>query len=255
MAFGDIVQSDTYTNDENDTAPITLGDTPVEDNLLLALHFTGDGNSVAPSGFSEAVALTDSGNSDQGAIYYKVAGASESKTITCSSDNADEQMATVIEVEGPFDASPLDKTASTGPGTGSTRSSGTTATTSQNDEFAAVLITHRQKDNPNFSGWTNSFTERSDIATTLAKSSGTATRVLTSTGAYETTATIAGSSAEDSMGGIATFKKESAAAALTVSETDGITAGESTAVNLTIDFNIGMDQEAYQDQGVKVWPK
>lgn len=164
MAYGDITQSGTNTNNSASSIAVTLGSTPTEGGLLLALHFTGATDSIAPSGFSEAVALTDGGNSDQGAIYYKIAGVAESSTVTCTSGASDEQMLTVFEIEGPWNATPLDQTASTGPGTGATRSSGTTGSTSQDDEFAAVLITHRDGTGvgAHFSGWTNSFAERSD---------------------------------------------------------------------------------------------
>jgi hypothetical protein len=216
--FGAVVQSGTNTNPNAWSIAVTLGSTPTEGNLLLALHFTGDGNSIAPSGFSEAVALTDSGNADQGAIYYKIAGAAESSTVTCTSGGgSDEHVLTVMEVEGPWNASPLDQTASAGPSSTSSRDTGTTGTTAQADEFAAVLITARHVgDFPETTAWSNGFVEQSDGVSTSFKYTSTATKTLLATGTVTTTATLDGT--YTSMGGVATFKKQTGGATYPIPE-------------------------------------
>lgn len=217
MSFGDIIQSKAESNfpDTNDTSiAVEFDSTPTEGNLLIACHFTGAANSTAPSGFSEAVALTAvAPSSDEGAIYYKVAGSGESTTITAGSGSGDEHMLAIYEVEGPWNATPLDQTANNGPTTSSSPSTGTTGITSQADEFAIALITNRD-DTVTFSSWTNSFTEGSDGPDSQFKTFATAYRVLTSTGTYSTGATASGS--DIWMGGIATFKKQAAAGALSI---------------------------------------
>lgn len=209
--FGDIVQSGYYEAEGTATASVTLDNAITEGNLLLACHFTGDSNSIAPSGFDTAVDLIDAtANLDAGAIYYKVAGASESTTITCTIGGAsDEQHLSVLEVRGPFDSTPLDQTSkSAEPVTADSVSTGTTGTTAQADEFAIALFTSRS--------WqryvvpTNDFEK---LYTTLsgAKGAMSAFKVLTSQGTVETTGTQ-NLGTDTLMAGVATFKKAAAGA-------------------------------------------
>lgn len=206
MSFGDIVQTKTAVEAGTGYSYVSavLDSAPTEDNLLVACHFTGAADSQAPSGFTEAVALTDGSNNDQGAIYYKIAGSGESSTITANSDANDEQMLSVLEIEGPWNATPLDKTASAGPSSTSSRDCGTTASTSQADEVAVAMITARAT-GVTVDPWSDSFVSQTDGISSTWKSSSTATKLLSSTGTVTTTATL--SSSTTSMGGIATFKK------------------------------------------------
>jgi len=210
VAYGDIIQN--KDGESYDTSvTVTLDSTPTEGNLLVASHYTGAPDSSAPAGFSEAVALTHV--DDEGAIYYKVAGAGESTSITAGASTTKNNMLNVLEIEGPWNATPLDQTASDGPNYSvSSQTSGTTSTTSQADEFAVALITVDDV-GKTLSGWTNSFVERSDNGGPIYKFAAVATRLLTSTGAYETTATISASSYA-AVGGIATFKKSAAGGAV-----------------------------------------
>ena len=171
MAFGDIIQTKTGTNNSAASLDVVLDSTPTEGNLLVVCHFTGDADSQAPTGFTEAVAVTDTGYSDQGAIYYKVAGSGESTTITLLCSSADETQGTIFEIEGPWESSPLDQSTSNGPTTGTAVSTGSTGTTSQNDEFAVCLVTYRRwPDTVTTSSWTNSFVEGSDSVNTTGAS-------------------------------------------------------------------------------------
>ena len=214
MSFGDITQSGTNTVQSASSIAVTLGSTPTEGNLLVACHFTGHANSIAPSGFSEAVALTDTPNTDQGAIYYKVAGSGESTTITATSGGSNEQTLTVLEIEGPWNASPLDVTASAGPSSTSTRDTGTTGTTAQADEVAVAMVTWRHSDQDTTTTWSDSFVEQSENVRTNYKGHSTATKLLTSTGTVTTTATM--SNTLTSMGGVALFKKQAAGGGLSI---------------------------------------
>jgi hypothetical protein len=207
--FGDIVQwrkaGKPYSTGD-DFVSVTLPNAITEGNLLVALHFTGDANSIAPSGFSEAVALTDGTNADQGAIYYKVAGSSESTTITASSGSADEQMLVVYEVVGPFAASPLDQTDSDGPSV-TTNLSLATSALAQADEFVVVLATQRAV-GAYCTEMTGGIANRGRQSSADAKMIVTGYAVPNSTDAISTTITLDNS--QYMMAGIATFKKASA---------------------------------------------
>ncbi|QQR77515.1 MAG: hypothetical protein IPJ67_05325 [Candidatus Moraniibacteriota bacterium] len=205
-AFGDIVQTKQNGANSVSSITVTLDSAATAGNLLVCTHFTGDGNSTAPSGFSEAVAVTDATNVDQGAIYYKIATGGET-SITPGSGASDENAAVVIEIEGPFDASPLDQTATQAAASGTSAPSGTTGTTSQASEVAVAGITYRVN-GPNVSAWSNSFTEQGDVGSTYLKGVAAATKTLTSTGTQSTTATIGSATY---MGMIATFKAGSSA--------------------------------------------
>ncbi|MHC4387405.1 MAG: hypothetical protein ACYSX1_02230, partial [Planctomycetota bacterium] len=90
-------------------------------------------------------------------------------------------MACVLEIEGPWESSPVDKTATNDATSESTTSSGTTGTTSQNDEVAVVGLTKRNQAGGDYSGWTNSFVERDEEQSSY-KGMATATKLLTTTG-------------------------------------------------------------------------
>lgn len=208
MAFGDIIQTQTATSEDTTSLSISIT-SATADNLLVCCHFTGDGDSTAPSGFTESVFRTNTPDQDQGAIYHKIAAGGET-SVAPGSGASDEHVGCVMEIEGPWDASPLDVTAATGRNNNVTStSSGTTATTAQNDEFAVAQICLRDSVTV-VSSWTNSFVERSEI-NTATKASASATKLLTATGTVETTGSH---STADSLGMVATFKKGAAAAAL-----------------------------------------
>jgi hypothetical protein len=213
VAWADLVQSDNSNVNSDTSVSVTLS-TIVEGNLIIVWHFTGDANSLGPSGYSEAVALTDSPNTDQGALYYKVATASESTTVTCTSSGSNEHMIYVGEFEGPWNATPLDQVASNGPASGSDDvSSGTTAATAQADELAVALFTARE-DAALASSFTNSFVELFDGVKTSWKTIAGASKVLSATGTVETTISWSDLAGQSGMGGVATFKKQASAGAI-----------------------------------------
>lgn len=209
MAFGDIIQTQTGTANSGTSVTVNIN-AAVAGNLLACIHFTGHANSTAPAGFAEAVVINDGGNDDEMAIYYKIAAGGETSVVP-GSGGSDEHMATVIEIEGEFNATPLDKTASNGATSETTTSSGTTAETAQADEVAVAGVSVRTKYGT-VAGWTNSFVARSDIKTEY-KGCGTSAKLLSATGAQETTATHNSTTA---MGCIATFKKVAAAGGLSI---------------------------------------
>jgi hypothetical protein len=186
MAFGDIIQTQSANAYPATSVTVNIS-SAVANNLLVCVHFTGSPDSQAPSGFTEAVAVTDpvaGGNGDQAAIYWKIAAGGETSVVPGSS-TSDENMACVLEIEGPWESSPVDKTATNDATSESTTSSGTTGTTSQNDEVAVVGLTKRDQASGDYSGWTNSFVERDEEQSSY-KGMATATKLLTTTGTQET---------------------------------------------------------------------
>jgi len=205
VGFGSIVQAKTGgTDDSPDEITLTFDQTATLGNLLVVIHFTGDANSNAPSGYSEAVVMTDSGNTDEGAIYYKISDGTETLAVP-GSDSTDEQMAIFYEIEGPFESSPLDQTIDAGPQDDDSAECGTTGTTSQNDEIAIAAVTIRSSSNE-YDGWSDSFTNMRVALSSVAKGVYGATKLLTVTGAVSTTLTMLDTAVH--MGSIATFKKE-----------------------------------------------
>ena len=200
MAFGDLVEAVSGNDEGTDSITLTLTGATAG-NLLIFVHFTGNDNTNPPTNFTQAVAQNDSGNADDLGIHYKIATGGETSITATSDDTDDEQMGILAEFEGPFDATPLDVTASNGPTSETTTSTGTTGTTAQASELAIGAVSMRSL--TNVSAWSNSYTEFGDQQSTLAKTVAAAYLVLTATGTAETTATHGSAT---SMGAIATFK-------------------------------------------------
>lgn len=248
MAFGDVVQ--TKTGSGEDTATVVLDSTPVEGSLLVVSARAGAGGGVGldtPPGFTAGPA--ESASRGGIAMFAKIAGSSESTSITVDAADTAGVAVAVLEIEGPFDASPFDAeaVATSGNGSVSTQSTGTTPTTSDADEIAVACAGQILALN-DITGWSNSYTDRAGIEADLSADTtiGVATLLLSSTGTQETTATFAGGSR--AKGAIWTFVKGAggtnydeapvftAAAVLTVAsaldhaETVEITAAASLAV-------------------------
>lgn len=203
--FGDIIQrakANAPSGAPVVTLTVNLDYTAISGNLLICAHFTSDINSIAPTGFSEAVAITNTTNNDELAIYYKISDGTET-SVNPSSGISDEQAAIVWEIEGPWDASPFDVSATNAETTETTTSTGTTGTTAQADEVAVTGIAVRVVSHHDDESWTNSFKEV-DEETTDLKSMSSSMKVLSATGAQETSVDHASGI---SIGCIATFKK------------------------------------------------
>lgn len=208
MAFGDLTQAQSNTANSGTTISVGSGqgwNTPASGTLLIAAHFTGATDSTAPSGFSEACVLTDSGNNDQGAIYYKISDGTES-TITAGSGGSDEHMLFCYEFVGPWESPPLDAVGVTdGPESSATHD--VSATLSVSDGLAVVLSTKRN--GVATATWSDGFTEHADseIHSTF-KDASSAYKVLTASGSVSSTITWSSSAA--GMANIALFEKEAA---------------------------------------------
>lgn len=100
MAYATIVQQKAVI--ARDTAcTVTLDSTPTQGNLLVACVASRKGSQTTPSGWTVAVNSVDPNNVDSSTIFYKVAGASESPTVTFDDSSTTEwHIAAVFEVEG-----------------------------------------------------------------------------------------------------------------------------------------------------------
>ena len=231
MALGDIIQAPAPAT-TNSAASITVNFalTPTEGNLMIASHMTGAANStISTSGWTEAVPITNGTESDESAIYWKIAGASEPTGVTCAG-GTDEHILFILEVEGPWEATPIDKAeAEARQASGTSYVMSPAGDTSQADEFAAVLLYTRDASNGGNVSWNNSFVERADTNTSY-KTMAVATKVLTTVQTVSVTASYTASSV--AMGGMVTFKKSAATSdgALSVSAASSNTAvGSATA--------------------------
>lgn len=133
--------------------------TPVAGNLMIASVTASVGvGSIAISGWSTANSIAV-GLAGGLVVFYKVAGAGESTTVTATGTLATFMDIHIEEVDGIDDVSPLDKVASAADsGSGVTsRSSGTTASITQANEFVYTAVA-TVTDNGAGAAWTNSVT-------------------------------------------------------------------------------------------------
>jgi hypothetical protein len=162
----------------------TFGATPTQGNLLIVVGqgTNAIGNaSLSGSGWSLANSVLQ-GTTSTLAMWYKIAGAGEPTTITLTWTSSTSTHIAISEWNN-IDPAPLDKTAGTATtGAGVTsRSSGTTATTTVATELAYAAF--GMGNTVSAESYSNSFTEDFNQASFLFG----ATKVVTSTGAVETT--------------------------------------------------------------------
>jgi len=198
----------------------TFGASPTENNLLVACVQTlknGNAGISTPAGWTQ-IFQTINGFADgenRTAMFYKIAGASESSTVTVNaSGGADWESCglVVLEFEN-IAASPLDVSQTNWEsGNGLTASTGTTAATSQADEVAVAICAFMDDDFTIPGTWTGSYTEvwSENITDTGGTSRslciGVAYKILSATGTQNTTYTVTVGGAEERSSGIATFK-------------------------------------------------
>lgn len=206
-AFGDIVQSVAAKGSGTTTQDVIFPNTPAEDNLLLLLQTSAQPTLTPPTGFTEVVDIADGGNTDITAIHRKIAGSSESSTITMEHAANGSQIGRILEVFGPWETTPEDVTAEDGPAETTSPQTGTTATTSQADEFAVGLIGFRDGATGVGTQADNSFVPISKEQTSGSTTNGqyAATKLLTATGAQAFEMFFDNN--DDGVGCIATFKK------------------------------------------------
>lgn len=176
----------------------TFAGTPVAGNLLVAV---GRGEAAISgasiTGWTLAVSAELVSGKEVG-IWYRVAGVSESTSVTLNWTGSGSTYLKVTEWNN-ISATPLDKTVSNpdGPG-GTTQSTGTTATTTVATEVVVAVV--GTANDATLESWSNGFTPDTSHDSRLFASS----KVVTSTGAYETT--LSWTTSRLAGGAIATFK-------------------------------------------------
>ena len=220
----------------------TLPSAPTPNNLLIAIAATRNAGLITPpTGWSTAVnhSGTSGFTSPNQAIFYKVAGVSESATVTATTTangSGHRNALQVYEYSGIDTALPFDAANTVeSQGTGTTVSSGDVSTTNANDLIIAGLVSRA---GTSLTSWANSFTQRNSFNQGSGSNEtlfGGADSVVTTNGTYSTAATADAS--EQWRGVIAAFRIATVAPPLppTVSSlnpTSGPTAG---GTSVTID--------------------
>jgi hypothetical protein len=191
-------------------ASCAFGSNNTTGNLLVAV--LQDSNDPAGISLSDtrgntwvkAISIYNSGSLLSLSIWYVANCAAGANTVSVSGGFSGFQVICVGEWSGVATASPLDKTA-VAQGTTGSADSGATATTTQADE---LLIGGMALDSSQTLTWTGSFTSRASAINGGSNRQGfLADRIVSSTGAYDATATYTGSSSW--MAAIATFKAAS----------------------------------------------
>lgn len=214
MAFGSLVQS------KSGTVPYTAAQTyisltfdsaPTEGNLLVAFHYSGNGVVTQPTGWNVAFWLTQPVDDDEGGIFYKIAGASESSTVMVTCAAANEHVMTIAEFEGPFAGQVFDvESHSAYTVTSSPLSTGTTAATSQADELLLYFGAGRDEGAEPVGGgatWSGSPTEI-DMLESTNKWIHSAYKVLSAAGTQSSTWTSVNYYSTGHHVGIAAFRKQ-----------------------------------------------
>lgn len=191
IAFGYVRQIKTATDAGATSVTATFDDAPLEDNLIVVGHFTGDGVSTAPSGYSTAINQANEIDADSFAIYYKVAGVAEASAIAPGSGSSDEHTVTIMEVTGGWLASPYVNVGYNAV-IGESRNHfdcGKTAKTRYDNTFAFALDAIRNSTMVH-SNWTNNFIERTDDIGATTKNHATASLRLTTDQQVSTSGTM-----------------------------------------------------------------
>jgi hypothetical protein len=147
---------------------VTLGSNPIQGNLLVAIVGADNASTLTLSGWS--VAVNASGENNSQAIFYKIAGASESRTVTANRTGNGAIGLQVFEYSGIATTNPLDQAATGTLEVSVSRANGTftcgSVTTTQANELLIAGVS--TKTNPPSStnvnnAWDDSFTERHDL--------------------------------------------------------------------------------------------
>jgi len=204
VAFGDIVQ--TAENDSNSTSSITVtpASTPTDGNLVLVAHVYNDNTNTRTAEPSPGATTYEQGTTAFAAnpdlhlkVWWGIADSEPSSYSVTTSANEDHAIL-LIEIEGPFvadgDPDDDDNHVATDGGTGDTALPTDSITTTIADSILLAFVGFNQNDN-NVGSWTNSFTEQEENAgaSNIFANVAVATRLVTSTGTYDTEATASAS--------------------------------------------------------------
>jgi hypothetical protein len=180
------------------TVSVTLSSAPVQGNLLVAIVSANNSSTLTLSGWS--VALDASGQNVSQVIFYKIAGASESATVTATRTGGGAIGIQVFQYSGIATSSPLDQTATGTAATSISNASGTftcgSVTTGQANELLIAGVANRTAAGTNVNNaWSSSFTERLDLRdSTDVILVASAHRIVSATGTYQTGSNLQGGS-------------------------------------------------------------
>jgi len=194
------VQNAVFGIDGGVDVSVNFPNTPTEGNLMIALcRGTQVATNASIPGWTQATS-TESNDPDVEFIvlFYKVAGAGESKTVTLTWTSSTVVNMIIEEWTG-LSATPLDQIANVNAiaTEAASRSSGTTPTTTVADELC--IAGFAMNNSVSAQSWSNSFTEEYDYNYLFLGS-----RIVSSTGTYETT--LSWTTNRECGGLIATFK-------------------------------------------------
>lgn len=187
---------------------IVLDGNPVQGNLLVVCIVSDAAVTVAPSGYTLAVFQTDFVD---GNIYYKIAGAGESPTISITIGASTSTAMQAFEYSG-MKAVPLDQVESRpAQGVATTINTNTTPSTTQANELIFVAACLRfEPGTQTITAWDNGFTSENEAVTTASVNINlilnVATKTVSATGTYTANATMNNTGvAGHDVGLIATF--------------------------------------------------
>lgn len=181
---------------------------PIQNNLLI-LCCSSDNTVTTPSGYT----LAKSNVSAQGQyIFYRIAGASESTTVSITLGGADSLVGTGFEYSGMLTSGTLDVSASILNSSGTNSApTGTTASVAQTNELAIALICWNATTEGALAvnSWSNSFVQEATVVSTgsaqnIRQTSASLNPLALTT--QTTTAALSGNTISGSQGIIVTFK-------------------------------------------------
>ncbi|MGH2755528.1 MAG: hypothetical protein ACRDLB_14010, partial [Actinomycetota bacterium] len=180
----------------------TLDSTPTQGNKLIAICGATGLTLAEQNGPGAGWTKVAEGAGPSGwpsvEMWERVAGASQSKTVTCTSTVTGTVRISTFEYSGLGD---FDKSATSSTASATSQSTGTTPTTSVADELLLASI-QPSGTIGTWGAWTNGFTQQTDNS-----QQSTAHRIVASTGAYSTTASW--TTARSAVGIIGTWKAAS----------------------------------------------
>lgn len=199
------VQTKQYSSTSSSTTHVlTWNSTPTSGNLLVITVATDAAMTSPPSGWTTNVSVADFVGSY---IISKISAGTES-SVTVTINASDSCALAGFEYSGI--ATGIDKTASANfQGGSGFIGCGTTATTTAANELLIAFVSSNQTAR-SVSSWDNSFTQLGSKGQTTGSAANvwntSAYRVVSSTGAFTTNATLDANSGSHDNGMIATFK-------------------------------------------------
>ncbi len=189
-----LLQSKIAGSDVNVTSLAVVFDSPpTNGNTMIAFLYTRAATTVRAISESGWAAILDEGIFQSGfALWWKVAGASESSTVTGTLDSENECNMLIAEIQGAHASAPIDQSALTDSGTDSATSETTQSITpGQNGSCVLAFVAVNENSGTFGNGWTNSFT-------VMEKYEGAASGDVSQSGAFLNQVTAAAISTNES---------------------------------------------------------